>query len=131
MSDPIWLTVEIVLDIHAELLANFGGVDGLRDRGLLESALDRPRNKVVYGRADLATLAAAYAFGLSRNHPFIDGNKRIAFAALIVFLGLNGVEFVVPEPDAAAMMMALAAGEASEELLTHWIGGRLPDSLKP
>jgi death on curing protein len=115
----------MILDVHAELLANFGGVDGLRDRGLLESALDRPRNKFAHGGADLAALAAAYAFGLARNHPFIDGNKRIAFAALIVFLGLNGVDFSAPEPEATATIMALAAGEASEELLTRWIRDRL------
>jgi len=126
VSVAVWLTVDIILDIHAELLANFGGVDGLRDHGLLESALERPKNKVVYDEADRATLAAAHAFGLARTHPFIDGNKRIAFAALVVFLGLNGVDFVAPEPDATAMMMALAAGEVGEDLLTRWIRDRLP-----
>ena len=126
MSVAVWLTVDIILDIHAELLANFGGVDGLRDHGLLESALERPKNKVVYDEADRATLAAVHAFGLARTHPFIDGNKRIAFAALVVFLGLNGVDFVAPEPDATAMMMALAAGEVGEDLLTRWIRDRLP-----
>ena len=116
-----WLSVDIVLDIHAELIAQFGGHDGLRDLGLLESALDRPRNKAEYGEDDLAALAAAACFGLSRNHAFLDGNKRVAFAALIVFLGLNGVELVVPQAEATAMMMALAAGEASEELLACWV----------
>ena len=114
----------MVVDIHAELLAVFGGKDGLRDRGLLESAFDRPRNKAAYGETDLSTLAAAYAFGLTRNHPFVDGNKRNAFAALIVFLGLNGVGFAAPEPDATAMMLALAAGEEDEGLLSAWIRDR-------
>ncbi len=104
--------------------AGFGGKDGLRDRGLLESALDRPKNKAAYGGADLCAPAAAYAFGLTRNHPFVDGDKRIAFAALIVFLRLNGIDFTAPEPDAAAMMLALAAGDADEGLLTGWIRER-------
>lgn len=121
-----WLSVDIVIDIHAELIAQFGGQDGLRDLGLLESAVDRPRNKAEYGEDDLAALAAAVCFGLSRNHAFVDGNKRVAFAALIVFLGLNGVDFVVPQVDATAMMMALAAGEASEELLARWVRDHWP-----
>lgn len=121
MNEPEWLSLEIVLDVHAEILARFGGKDGLRDGSLLESALARPENKFRYGEHDLAVLAAAYAYGLARDHAFVDGNKRVALAALIVFLGLNGFDFVVAEPDATAMMMALAAGQASEELLAHWI----------
>ena len=124
MNEPEWLSLDIVLDVHAEILRQFGGRDGLRDLGLLESALARPVNKFHYGERDLAALAAACAYGLARDHPFIDGNKRVAFAALIVFLGLNGIDFMVPEPDATAMIMALAAGRASEELLAHWIGER-------
>ncbi len=84
MKEPVWLTLDMLIDIHAELIGQFGGVDGLRDAGLLASALDRQKNKFAYGEADLAALAAAVAFGLSRNHPFVDGNKRAAFAALIV-----------------------------------------------
>ncbi len=122
MKQPQWLSLDIVLDVHAEILGQFGGKDGLRDLGLLESALARPENKFHYGEHDLAALAAAYAYGLARDHAFVDGNKRIAFAALVVFLGLNGLDFVVAEPDATAMMMALAAGQASEDLLAHWIG---------
>jgi death-on-curing protein len=121
VNEVEWLSTDVVLDIHAELIALFGGREGLRDPGMLESALARPRNKFHYGERDLAALAAAYAFGLARDHAFIDGNKRLAFAALIVFLGLNGVDLVVSEPDATAMMLALAAGEASEELLARWI----------
>src|SRR3954468_2603328 len=98
MTEPEWLDVNIVLDVHAEQLALFGGADGIRDLGLLESALARPNNKFAYGEGDLAALVAAYAFGLARNHPFVDGNKRAAFGSIIVFLGLNGIDFdVAPE----------------------------------
>jgi len=121
VKEPEWLSLDIVVDVHAEILGQFGGRDGLRDRGLLESALARPVNKFHYGERDLAALAAAYAFGLARDHAFVDGNKRVALAALIVFLGLNGSDFVAPEPEATAMMLALAAGQAGEDLLAHWI----------
>jgi death-on-curing protein len=121
-----WLSLDMVIDIHAELLRQFGGYEGLRDQGLLESALARPRNKAEYGESDFATLAAAVCFGLSRNHPFLDGNKRVALAALIVFLGLNGIDFVAPEAEATATMMAVAAGEADEELLARWVRDHLP-----
>jgi death-on-curing protein len=125
-EEPDWLPVEIVLDVHSELLAIFGGADGVRDMGLLESAMARARNKFVHGDEDLASLAAAYAFGIARNHPFVDGNKRTAFAAILVFLGLNGTEFLVPEAQATAMMLSLAAGEVSEELLARWIRDNWP-----
>jgi death-on-curing protein len=121
-----WLDIDIVLDIHAEQLALFGGGDGLRDRGLLESALARPLNKFAYGETDLAVLAAAYAFGIARNHPFVDGNKRAAFASMIVFLGLNGVEFDVPPADATAIILQLAAGELEEDGLARWIRDNWP-----
>jgi death-on-curing protein len=126
MTEPEWLTVEIALDVHAEQLALFGGPEGVRDLGMLESALGRPQNKFAYGDSDLASLAAAYAFGIARNHPFVDGNKRAAFAAMIVFLGLNDIDFVVPEADATAIILALAAGEVSEESLTRWIRDNWP-----
>jgi len=126
MSEPQWLDVTIVLDVHAEQLALFGGADGVRDLGLLESALGRPVNKFACGEADLAVLAAAYAFGLARNHPFVDGNKRAAFASIIVFLGLNGIDFDVPPEEATAMILALAAGEVSEEGLARWIRDNWP-----
>lgn len=126
MTEPRWLDTNIVLDIHAEQLALFGGPDGVRDLGLLESALARPLNKFAYGETDLAELAAAYAFGIARNHPFVDGNKRAAFAGLIVFLGLNGVDFDVPPENATAMILALAAGEVSEESLARWIRDNWP-----
>jgi death-on-curing protein len=126
MTEPRWLEVTIVLDVHAEQLALFGGADGIRDLGLLKSALARPINKFSYGESDLAALAAAYAFGIARNHPFVDGNKRAAFASIIVFLGLNGFDFDVPPEQATAMILALAAGEVSEVSLTRWIKDNWP-----
>lgn len=126
MSEPVWLDVEILVDLHAEQLALFGGPDGIRDQGMLESALGRPINKFSYGEHDLAALAAAYAFGIARNHPFVDGNKRAAFGALIVFLGLNDIDFQVSPENATAMILSLAAGEVSEQSLTRWIRDNWP-----
>jgi death-on-curing protein len=126
MSEPFWLTRQIIVAIHDEQLAVHGGTAGLRDEGLLESALDRPRNRWAYEQAELAELAAAYAFGIARNHPFVDGNKRTSLLALYTFLGVNGIDFVVAEADAAAMILALAAGEVSEESLVRWIRDNWP-----
>jgi len=128
MNEPEWLSVNIMLDVHAEQLALFGGPDGIRDPGMLESALARPINKFAYGETDLAALAAAYAFGIAKNHPFVDGNKRAAFASIIVFLGLNGIDFVAPPEQATAVILALAAGEVSEQSLARWIADNLPKS---
>jgi len=125
VSDPEWLDTSIVLDIHAEQLALFGGADGVRDPRLLESALARPLNKFVYGETSLAVLAAAYAFGIVRNHPFVDGNKRTGFAAMIVFLGLNGVELDVTSETATAVILSLAADEITEDGLARWIADSL------
>jgi death on curing protein len=127
VSEPVWLQVDLVLSIHDEQLREFGGPPGLRDRGLLESALARPQNKFGCGSNDLAELAAAYAFGLARNHAFVDGNKRIAFLAMVTFLGLNDVGFVVPEADAVVIMLGVASGEIGEESLTRWIRDNWPD----
>jgi death-on-curing protein len=124
--EPRWLDLSIVVDVHSEQLALFGGPEGVRDIALLESALARPMNKFAYGETDLAALAASYAFGIARNHPFVDGNKRAAFAALIVFLGLNGIDFDVPPSAATAMILSLAAGEVREEGLTRWIRDNWP-----
>jgi len=126
MSEPFWLTRQIIIAIHDEQLAIHGGASGLRDEGLLESALDRPRNKWSYENAELPELAAAYAFAIARNHPFVDGNKRTSLLALYTFLGVNGIDFDVPEADAAAMILSLAAGEADEFGLTRWIGDNWP-----
>ncbi|MDB5593413.1 MAG: type toxin-antitoxin system death-on-curing family toxin [Hyphomicrobiales bacterium] len=126
MSEPVWLTEALMIDIHAEQLALFGGPAGLRDAGLLSSALHRDQNKYAYGEEDLAALAAAYTFGLAKNHPFIDGNKRAAFAAMIVFLGLNGIDFIVPETHATAMILEVASGNVAEEGLTRWLRDNWP-----
>jgi death-on-curing protein len=128
MNEPEWVDVNILLDIHSEQLALFGGPDGIRDIGLLESALARPLNKFAYGETDLGALAAAYVFGIAPNHAFVDGNKRAAFASLIVFLGLNEIDFVVRPENATVMIQALAAGEVSEESLTRWIRDNWPQS---
>jgi death-on-curing protein len=126
MSEPQWLDTSIVLDVHAEQLALFGGADGVRDLGLLESALGRPLNKFAYGESGLAALAAAYAFGIARNHPFVDGNKRAAFASIIVFLGLDGIDFDVPPEAATAMILGMAAGEIGEDGLARWVADNIP-----
>jgi death-on-curing protein len=127
VNEPEWLELDIVLDVHAEQLALFGGADGVRDRGLLESALGRPVNKHAYGETDLAALAAAYAFGIARNHPFVDGNKRAAFASIIVFLGLNGFDLVAPPEQATAIMLEVGAGNMDEHALARWIA----DHIRP
>jgi death on curing protein len=126
MTEPFWLNRQIIIAIHDEQLAIHGGASGLRDEGMLESALDRPKNKWSYENAKLPELAAAYAFAIARNHPFIDGNKRTSLLALYTFLGVNGIDFNVPEADAAAMILSLAAGEVSEESLTRWIRDNWP-----
>jgi death-on-curing protein len=133
VNEPEWLDTTIVLDVHAEQLALFGGADGVRDLGLLESALARPLNKFAYGETNLAALAAAYAFGIARNHAFVDGNKRAAFAAIIVFLGLNAIDFDVLPEEATAIILGLAAGEIPEEGLARWIEDNMPNapSLQP
>jgi len=125
MSEPFWLTRRMIIAIHDEQLAIHGGASGLRDEGMLASALDRPKNKWSYEDADLVELAAAYAFGIARNHPFVDGNKRTSLLALYTFLGVNGVDFVVPEAEAAAIILSLAAGEVSEQSLARWIRDNL------
>jgi death-on-curing protein len=126
VTEPEWLDTDIVLDIHAEQLAVFGGGDGMRDVGLLESALARPLNKFAYGETDLAALAAAYAFGVARNHPFVDGNKRAAFGSMIVSLGLNGIDLDVPPEDATAIILEVAAGEIDEDGLARWLRDNWP-----
>jgi death on curing protein len=126
MSEPFWLTRQIIVAIHDEQLTIHGGASRLRDEGMLESALDRPRNKWAHEQADLPELAAAYAFGIARNHPIVDGNKRTSLLALYTFLGVNGVDFIVPEAEAAAIILALAAGEVNEESLTRWIRDNWP-----
>jgi death-on-curing protein len=126
MNEPFWLTVAMIVAIHDEQLTIHGGATGLRDQTLLESALDRPRNKWAYEQAELPEFGAAYGYGIAHNHPFVDGNKRSALLAIYTFLGVNEVDFIVAEADAAAMILALAAGEVSEESLARWIRDNWP-----
>ncbi|WP_027579718.1 type II toxin-antitoxin system death-on-curing family toxin [Bradyrhizobium sp. Ai1a-2] len=126
MSEPFWLTRQMIEAIHDEQLAIHGGAGGLRDEGMLESALDRRRNKWSYEHAELADLAAAYAFGIAHNHPFVDGNTRTSLLALYTFLGVNDIDFDVPEAEAAAMIVDLASGEVDEDGLTRWIRDNWP-----
>jgi death-on-curing protein len=113
----------LVIDaIHFDQLREHGGVAGIRDRDALEAALARPRHKWAYRpRADLALLAAAYGFGLARNHPFRDGNKRVAFLAMVVFLELNGAGFDAPDAEVVTVMTAVASGAMSEAQLARWV----------
>jgi death on curing protein len=119
--EPIWLTVDHVIALHGAQLAIFGGLPGLRDAGGLASAVGRPRFKWTYGERDMTTLAATYAYGIARTHPFADGNKRAAFAALMVFLRVNSYVFSPPPGVAAAAMFALADGTLSEAELVRWV----------
>jgi death-on-curing protein len=128
MTEPRWLTSEEVKAAHDKQLVRFGGPPGLRDENALESALSRPINRCRYEEGDLASLAAACAFGLARNHAFIDGNKRIAFVAMTTFLRLNGVPFRPDQAEATAIILALAAGEVDESGLTRWIRDNWPEA---
>ena len=121
MKRWIWLDAADVIAYHAELVAAHGGDAGLRDRGLLESALARPRNSAAYGDPTVFDLAAAYAFGITKNHPFIDGNKRVALVTSVTFLELNGWRFVANEADAAIAFLELAAGKISEKDFSRWL----------
>ena len=123
MSEPVWIDLEVVLAIHDEQLAEHGGQPGVRDRGLLESALARPRNQFSYGETSIARLAASYAFGLSRNHPFLDCNKRTSLVVAELFLELNGTEFTATDAQCVTTFLALAAGDLTEEQLAEWITG--------
>jgi death-on-curing protein len=121
-TDPRWLSRLVVDAIHTDQLREHGGLPGIRDENALESALARPRQRWHYGQqVDVATVAAAYAFGLVRNQPYRDGNKRIGFLALVTFLGINGLEFDAPEPEVVTEMLLLADGKRSERQLAAWI----------
>jgi death-on-curing protein len=126
MKEPAWITCDQVTAIHSRQLRRFGGAPGLRDDGLLRSALERPANKWHYEQADLAELAAAHGFGLAKNHAFADGNKRIAFMTMVSFLWKNGVRFSPEQAHATSVVMSLAAGEVSEKSLTRWIRDNWP-----
>ena len=118
-----WLEADDLVAMHSELIAEFGGTPGLRDRALLESAAARPKHLAAYERPDVFELAAAYAFGLARNHPFVDGNKRVALVAAFTFLELNGWEVHPEEAAAVLVFLDLAAGKLDERQLALWLKG--------
>ena len=123
MREPRWVPRRAIEVIHQEQLEEHGGLPGIRDDSALESALGRPRNKWAYSKtSSMAVLAAAYGFGIARNHSFHDGNKRTAFLAMAAFLGLNGYEIETSEADVVTTIVALAAGEMSEARLATWVG---------
>jgi death-on-curing protein len=131
-TEPRWLSRVVVDAIHADQLRQHGGLPGVRDESALESALARPRQKLAHAPAsDLATLAAAYAFGLVRNHPYCDGNKRIGFLALATFLGINGREVDTTDEDVVTTMLALAEGNLTEAQLARWARSRLGRKKSP
>ncbi len=121
----VWIVDEVALAAHAEQLTEHGGGDGVRDAGALESAMARPRNLAQYEEPDAAALAAAYAYGIARNHPFVDGNKRTAAVISETFLMLNGYSLTASDAELVVAMLALAAGELSEEELADWFRGHL------
>jgi death-on-curing protein len=122
VTEPVWVEEDLVLAVHDRLLAVFGGAGGLRDRGLLLSALARPKQRLAYGDGpDMIDLAGAYAVAIVKNHPFVDGNKRIGFVACVLFLELNGYRFTASEEDAADVVLALAAGGLDEAGFTAFL----------
>jgi death-on-curing protein len=126
-QEPLWITYEQAIAIHSRQLRRFGGAPGLRDDGMLRSVLELPVDKWSYEQAALPELAAAYAFGFAKdNHVFVDGNKRIAFMAMMTFLRRNRIAFAPDRAQATTMILSLAAGEVSEESLTRWIRDNWP-----
>ena len=124
-GEPVWLSPFILKLLHAEALHAHGGANGVRDEGMLESALGRPMNRHAYdGETDLVRLAAAYAWAIARNHPFVDGNKRTAFIAAAAFLQLNGVVLDAPDGEAVAAVLDLAVGELPEDGFAAWLRDR-------
>lgn len=120
VENPRWVSIGVAIAAHAEQLAEHGGGDGVRDMRLLESAMARPEQLAAYGEPDIAGLAAAYAFGIARNHPFVDGNKRTAAVVSESFLALNGHALDATDAELVVAFLALAAGELSEEELADW-----------
>ncbi|WP_062365609.1 type II toxin-antitoxin system death-on-curing family toxin [Variovorax paradoxus] len=121
----VWLSLQLIHAVHEEQLAEHGGPAGVRDEGLLVSAMGRPQNRALYESPDAAALAASYAFGIARNHPFTDGKKRTAFVAMEVFLDLNGFELRATDHDCVLTTLKLAAGQLEEEALAEWIRAHL------
>jgi len=129
-KEPLWITYEQAIAIHSRQLRRFGGAPGLRDEGMLRSELERPVNKWRYEQSAMPELAAAYAYGLAKNHAFVDGNKRIAFMSMMVFLLKNDVAFSPDPAESTAMIFSLAAGEVSEQSLTRWIRDNWPEGAE-
>jgi death-on-curing protein len=125
MSDWVWIDIEVALVAHEEQLAEHGGAAGIRDRSMLKSALARPHNLIAYGEPDVADLAASYAFGIARNHPFVDGNKRTALVVSETFLMLNGYTLTATDAEVVVAFLALGAGELSVDELTDWFRGHI------
>lgn len=121
MTDWIWIEIRDVIAIHEAQLTEHGGADGVRDMGALESAMARPQNRAAYGETKIAVLAASYAHGIAKNHPFVDGNKRTAFVALEFFLELNGYTLNADDVDCVMVMLGVADGSISETKLAEWI----------
>lgn len=121
MKEPVWVRRDVVLAYHDMLLSRHGGGTGTRDEGMLESALDRPKNLSHYSKPSLGELAASYGYGLIKNHPFVDGNKRIGFATAVLFLELNGCPFSATEVESVLNTLALAAGEMEESAFATWL----------
>jgi death-on-curing protein len=121
MQEPEWVSKAVVLALHEEQLAEHGGSPGLRDEGLLESALGKPQNLLSYGQPDLADLAAAYAVGLAKNHAFVDGNKRVSNVVTLTFLLLNGSDLKAEDTEQVRVWLAIADGTMSEEHAANWI----------
>lgn len=121
MNEPVWIRQDVILAFHERLLSEHGGSAGLREPGLLESAMDRPRNLFAYSNPTLHDLAASYGYGIIKNHPFIDGNKRIGMGAAVLFLEVNAMRFTATEEDAVLRTLALAAGEMTESAFAAWL----------
>jgi death-on-curing protein len=121
MNEPVWITREDCLAYHESLLERFGGLSGIRDESLLDSALNRPKHLFAYGKPSIFQMAASYARGIVKNHPFLDGNKRAGFIAAALFIETNGFRFQAPEEEAVLETLSLAAGETSEEAYTAWL----------
>lgn len=128
MSGWLWIELRDVLAIHEAQLSEHGGAEGIRDRGTLESALARAQNLAAYGEPDAAALAAAYGFGIAKNHAFVDGNKRTAFVVLEFFLELNGYTLTADDVQCVVVMLGVADGTLSETELAHWIRNNLAKS---
>jgi len=121
MNEPYWLTRLVVDALHVQMIAEHGGAYGVRDGSLIDSALARPRNKWAYGATEFAELGAAYAFGLVKNHGYMDGNRRVGFISTYVFLDMHGIEIVAPEIDVVTTFEDLAAGRLKEEDIAEWL----------